>query len=46
MALEFILKKKSVNKKGHVAHTVVVVVRMNIGNIANGIVLQHGSSSH
>ena len=44
MALEFIPKKKSVNKEGRVAQA--VVVRMNIGNIMNGIVLQRGCSSH
>ena len=32
------------NKKGHVAHA--VVVKMNIGNTVNCIVLQRGSSSH
>ena len=43
MALEFTQKKKSVNKEGHVAQA--VVVRMNIGNIVNGIVLQRECSS-
>ena len=37
-------KKKSVNKEGHVAQA--VVVRMNTGNMVNGIVLQQGCSSH
>ena len=43
MDLEFSKNKnkKSVNRKGHVAHA--VVVRMGIGNIVNGIVLQRGS---
>ena len=41
MALEFIPKKKSVNKEGHAAQA--VVVRMNIGNIVNGILYYSGN---